>query len=70
MLTNIFQWDDRIICIIQNGRQMSKNINIVILYQNNFHKGSKTNVLQTDTLWAYTTSEMGLPGFKGKGQGQ
>ena len=49
---------------------MSKYVNIVILYQSHFHKGSKTNVLHTNTLWTYTTSEMGLPGFEGKDQGQ
>ena len=49
---------------------MSKYINIVILYQSHIHKGSKTNILQTDTLWIHTISEVGLPGYRGHGQGQ
>ena len=47
---------------------MSKYINIVILYHSHFHKGSKTNISHTYTLWTYATSEMGLPGLKGQGQ--
>ena len=47
---------------------MSKYINIVILYQSHFHKGSETNISARDTLCKNKTFEMGLPGFKGQGQ--
>ena len=49
---------------------MSKYINIVIIFQSNFHKGLETNILQAGTLCTYIAIEMGLPGYKGKGQGQ
>ena len=49
---------------------MNKYVNIVILYRSHFHKGSITNILNTYKLWTYTTFEMGLPGYKGQGQGQ
>ena len=47
---------------------MTKYKNIVILYQSQFRKGSKTNILHTDNLWTYTTIEVGLTGYKGQGQ--
>ena len=48
---------------------MKTYINIVILYKSHFHKGSTTNNLHTYTLWTTTTFGMGLPGYKGQGQG-
>ena len=35
-----------------------------------FSQRLKKHILHTDTLWTYTTSEMGLPGFICKSQGQ
>ena len=49
---------------------MNKYINIIVLYQIQFHKGSKINILYTNILWIYTDFEMRLPGLKGQGQGQ
>ena len=51
---------------------MSKYINIVILYQSNIHKDSKTNkcFAHIYIMDIYTTYKVGLPRFQGQCQGQ